>query len=204
MKKQFVFVLVAVMTTAFVQAQLSVGLKAGVNLSAEKYSNTFYSTSRHAFFTVGGFGAYQISKPFAAEIGLHYSAEGTNETYNSNGSKVTGTVTITRLNIPLLFRYHSPFGVYAETGPQFGLLLSAKGKYSTGSYDFKPYTQSFLPSWWIGLGYRFEKGAPGLGINIGYAKGLANVNKGTVSGGTITANTISIRLVYAYQFKTKK
>jgi len=206
MKKSIMLVVVAIMTIVVVQAQFSVGAKAGLNISKEKYSNTsVYSTGSHNFFTGGVFANYLFKKHFAAELGVHYSAEGTEENYKSNGNPITGVVTIKRINIPLLFQYHTAVGAYLETGPQLGLLLSAKGDYTNGKYDFKKYTQSTLMSWCVGAGYKLNKAVPGLGINLSYAAGLSRIDKGNVNAGKITGSTFSIRLFYGLLLgKSKK
>jgi hypothetical protein len=83
-------------------------------------------------------------------------------------------------------------------------MLSAKGDYTNGKYDFKKYTQSTLISWCVGAGYKLKTGAPGLGINVGYAAGLSGIDKGTVNAGKITGNTFSIKLFYGVTLKKHK
>lgn len=203
MKKIFVLSCI-LMLCCCLHAQWAFGPKAGLNIGKEKYGNDFYSTGSHLFFCGGIFGNYSFKKHFAAQAELLYSGEGTAESYMGSGnSKVTGVVTINRLNIPLLFQYRTAVGAFFETGPQLGLLLSAKGKYSTGSYDFKPYTQSLLLSWCIGAGYQLTQYVPGLGINARFVPGLNEVSKGTVSAKTIKSNVFSITAFYAWPLKKK-
>ena len=205
MKKRIFLFFGSMLAIAGAQSQISVGVKAGVNFSKEKYSNTaVYSTSGHTFFVGGAYANYLMKKHFAVETGLYYSGEGTEESYKSNGTTVTGVVTINRLNIPLLIKYHTTSGIYLETGPQIGFVLSAKGDYTTGKYDFKKYTQSTLMSWCIGAGYKLTKGVSGLGINASYAAGLSKINKGTVSAGKITGSTFSIKVFYGFELRKHK
>jgi Outer membrane protein beta-barrel domain len=197
------FATIVVMVTA--KAQFSFGPKAGLNISKEKYSNTaVYSTGSHNFFTAGAFANYRFKEHFAGETGIYYSAEGTEENYKSNGTTVTGVVTIRRINVPLLFQYHTSAGLYLETGPQIGFMISAKGDYSNGQYDFKKYTQSTFMSWCIGAGYTLKAGVPGLGFNAAYAAGLSRIDKGTVNAGKITGSTLSIKLFYGFVLKKRK
>ncbi|MBI1781924.1 MAG: PorT family protein [Sphingobacteriales bacterium] len=188
------------------QSQVSLGLKAGVNFANEKLSNNIYSSKSHAFFGGGVFGNFGLSKNFAIDLSLLHSGEGYKESYMSNGTEVTGVVTINRLNIPLLLQYKTRDGFFAETGPQAGFLLSAKGKYSNNptAYDFKSNTNSLLFSWCIGAGYKLNKNIPGLGIEALYAPGLSKVNKGTANAGKITASNISVRLLYSFSVQQKK
>jgi hypothetical protein len=205
MKQNLVLLFTAIFFLADVNAQFSFGPSAGLNISKENYSNTaVYSTGSHNFFTAGAFAAYLTKKNIAVEAGVFYSAEGTEESYKSGNSTVTGVVTIKRLNIPLLAQYHTNTGVFFETGPQIGFMLSAAGDYTTGHYDFKKYTQSTFTSWCVGAGYKFKTVVSGLGVKAGYAKGLSRIDKGTVNAGKITGSTFSIKLFYALQLKAKK
>lgn len=190
-------------------AQLSFGLKAGVNIAKEKEANTDYSTSSHTFFCGGVFTNYTFKKYFAAQLELMYSGEGTEEHFSDNGGSINGLVTINRINIPLLFQYKTPVGVYFETGPQIGLLLSAKGKYkytnpnSVRDYDFKTNTQSVFFSWCFGAGYLLNQLIPGLGINARYAAGLGNSNKGSVNANSIKSNIFSVTVFYTLPLNGK-
>lgn len=205
MKKSIILFFTATVVIATAKAQFSFGPKAGLNISKEKYSNTaVYSTGSHNFLTAGAFANYRFKEHFAGETGIYYSAEGTEESYKSNNNTVTGVVTIKRINVPLLLQYHTAAGLYLETGPQIGFMLSAKGDYTNGQYDFKKYTQSTFMSWCIGAGYKMSKGVPGLGINASYAAGLSRIDKGTVSAGKITGSTFSIKLFYGIVLKKSK
>jgi hypothetical protein len=205
MKKQTFLFFAVVLIATVTQAQFSFGPKAGINISKEKYSNTaVYSTGSHSFFTGGAFANYLFKKHIATELGVYYSAEGTEENYKSNGTTVSGVVTIKRINIPLLFQYHSAVGVYFETGPQIGLMVSAKGEYTNGQFDFKKYTQSTLMSWCVGAGYKLSKALAGLGINASYAAGLSRIDKGNVNAGKITGSTFTVRLLYAFKLQNIK
>ena len=185
--------------------QTSFGIKAGVNIAHEKETNPIYTTKSHAFFCGGVYGNFNLLKKFYLDASLLYSGEGYHESYQSNGANVTGVVTENRLEIPLLIQYHIVDGLFVETGPQAGFLLSAKGKYSNdaNTLNFASNSNSFLFSWCIGGGYKLKTLVPGLGLEIVYAPGLSQVNKGAVSGGKITASNISIRLFYGFDMKHK-
>jgi len=187
-----------------VKAQIAVGLKAGVNFSKENYKSSTYTTSNHTYFAGGIFAQYSFAKSFALQLEVVHSGEGTHEEYMANNTKVTGVVTINRLNVPLLLQYKTVPGIYFETGPQIGFVLSAKGKYTTGSYDFKPNTNSTLFSWCVGAGYTLTKGAPGLGIGVRYAPGLSHIDKGATNAQSIKGSTINVSVAYAFLHCKKK
>ena len=201
--KKSIILLCTVLFCFTVNAQFSVGPKAGLNIGKEKYGNNFYTTSSHVFFCGGIFANYSLKKHFATQLEVIYSGEGTGESYPSNNKTITGVVTINRINIPVLFQYKTSAGIYLETGPQIGFLISAKGKYSTGNYNFKTNTQPSLFSWCFGAGYQLSQTVPGLGISARYAAGLSQVNKGKVNGNSIKSNVFAITLFYALPCKTK-
>lgn len=183
-------------------AQFNAGLRAGINFSQEDYGNNFYRTSRHTFFAGGAFANYFFKPALALQMEVLHSSEGTEEEYPSGNSTITGTVTIQRINIPLLFKYRHSSGVFAQTGPQVGLLLSAKGKYTTGHYNFKSNTSSAFFSWVVGLGYEI-KAVPGLGAELRYQPGLSDIKKGTVNATSIKGSTLNVSVFYTL-FKGKK
>jgi len=157
------------------------------------------------FFCGGVYGNFKLLNKFYLDASLLYSGEGYHESYQSNGANVTGVVTENRLEIPLLIQYQIIDGLFAETGPQAGFLLSAKGKYSNdpSTLNFASNTNSFLFSWCIGAGYKLKTLVPGLGLEIVFAPGLSQVNKGAVSGGKITASNVGIRVFYGLEMKHK-
>jgi len=92
-------------------------------------------------------------------------------------------------NIPILVQYNHSSGFFAHTGPQIGLLLSAKSKYKdqlpsiggvgddepggviSGSTDIKSFMNKAVISWALGAGYLHESG---FGVNVRYNRGLSN------------------------------
>lgn len=177
-------------------AQFTFGPKVGVNITKENYSSTYYSTSHRVGLAAGIFTNYTFGKHFGIQAELIYSSEGTKESSPISN----GVVTINRINIPLLFQYKHPKGIYIEAGPQIGLLQSAKGKYTTGNYDFKTNTQSNLLSWCVGAGYQLNQLVQGLGAGIRYAKGFTPVNKGNVNATSITSSVFNISVFYAVPY----
>lgn len=79
------------------------------------------------------------------------------------------------LNIPVTARYQfSNTNLYAETGPQLGLLLSAQKKEENKKEDIKDAFKTTSVNWVFGLGYNF---GGGLGINARVAPGLTDIDK---------------------------
>ena len=100
------------------------------------------------------------------------------------------------LNLPLLVQYNAS-GFFAETGPQVGLLLSAKNKTEYDGQeeetDVKDDMNSTSFAWAIGLGYRMPAG---LGIGARYNLGLSNLAKDAEDDYKIKSNVIQISLSY--------
>ena len=186
------------------KAQFSFGLKAGLNINKEVEANTTYSTSTKMGLNAGIFANYKFLKNFASQVEVFYSAEGTKEKYTSNSTTINGTVSINRINIPLLFQYITPVGIYLETGPQIGFLLSANGIYNGTHYDFKKNTKAIFYSWCIGAGYKLDLLLKGLAVNARYSPGLGNSNEGAVAAQSIKSHVTSISLLYTLPFKSKK
>lgn len=184
------------------KAQLSFGPKAGLNIAhvtVEKSSGYSYSSITRLYG--GVFGNYKLSDMFAAQIELLYSGEGEKgKDHNNNDS--ADNIKISYFNIPILFQYKSPIGVYAETGPQVGFLLSIKEKYGDeASENIKQYYKGVNFSWAFGLGYKLEKYVPGLGINARYTLGLGAINKTVVNAGSLKTRAFSFGLFYAFDLK---
>ncbi len=204
MKKIYTLVFCLSLFTMAAKAQLSYGLKAGVNVAEEHFSSDQFTTSSHLAFNGGAFLNYQTKIPVSLQLELFYSSEGTKETSKSSGTK--GTIREGYLNIPLLAQYKTPFGVYVETGPQLGFLLTSKEDFGTTTNDdIKKYYNSTDFSWCFGAGYELLTGpAKGLGLNVRYAPGLTTINKEAVGGGKLKNNVLSIDLTYRFSVGKKK
>src|SRR5436305_3626539 len=81
--------------------------------------------------------------------------------YSGQGAKVSGSdekLKLNYVNITALFQYNNPSGFWAGTGPQFGLLLSAKDKSGSSTVDVKDFFKSTDFDWAFALGYRMKSG----------------------------------------------
>jgi len=207
MKKIFLLTVSMLLVCCCIEAQISAGLKIGLNFSALK-GDGYSSPDQKALMgmTVGGLINYAINEEFSVQPELLYSREGTQwkGTYEQKNL-------LNYINIPLLVQYDNPSGFYGHTGPQIGFLLSAKMKYKEpdlpgigtvgddqpGSSQFETrdikgiYSGSNF-SWTFGAGYRHESG---LGINARYNLGLSNV-LGKHGDGKIHSSVFNIGIVY--------
>ena len=99
------------------------GIKAGVN-----FSNYIGSEASDAFdsktsFYAGGFASFPIAKRFAIQPELIYSRQGTQDSNNGIGDV---KINLNYLNLPILTKFNVAGGLSVLSGPQLGVLLSAK------------------------------------------------------------------------------
>jgi hypothetical protein len=156
--KPLVFLIVFGFTTLTSHAQLRLGVKAGLN--SYKYNGSGVDDaglSRRSGLLAGGIVRVPLHNGFSLQPELLFSHEGA--VWTEPGYKETEKLAF--LNIPLLLNYHWR-GLELETGPQIGILLSAKQTVIDGSQttdeDISADFQGFGCSWAFGIGYRFNNG----------------------------------------------
>lgn len=179
---------------AAARAQFTYGFKGGLNSSAESVGSSDYSTSERIGFNGGVFAAHPVAGAFAARAELFYSAEGTREKYKPTGA--TGEIKRGFLRLPLLVQYRIGSGIYVETGPQVGLLLSSKEDFDGVVMNIKQYYSAANLGWCFGAGARLDELLKGSGVNVRYAPGLTRLNKEAIAGKSLTSSVWSVGLFY--------
>jgi hypothetical protein len=167
--KKLIVVPVLLLACAVVSAQqFELGPKAGVNIS--NFSKSTNGANTLVGFHLGGFVAFKLGNNFAIQPEVLFSTQGAKyDDINYDELKAN------YLNIPVLAQLRMPGGLYLETGPQAGILLSAKLKDET----IKDTYQSLDWSWAFGLGLRSKMG---LGLSARYNLGLTKVNDDIATG----------------------
>ena len=114
-------------------AQFTVGVKAGLNV-ASIGNVTVYPSNPLPGAHVGGYARYAFSPLFSVQTELLYSQMGYKisvPTVDIGGhvyDNTTGRMRLHYLNLPVLLRLTVPgSGLFAEAGPQPGLLLGSHG-----------------------------------------------------------------------------
>ncbi|MEQ8927532.1 MAG: porin family protein [Fulvivirga sp.] len=102
-----------------VNAQVTVGAKAGLNFANV---DTEGSTDARTAFHFGGFGVIMFSDNLGLQPELLYSAQGFEQDFSGS----TFEAKINYLNVPLLVRYNINEMISLHAGPQLGFLLSAE------------------------------------------------------------------------------
>ena len=179
-KLLIVAVITAVGFTA--NAQVTFGVKAGLNLSNLKGDGE--SLDSKAGFNAGGFATIPVSSMFAVQPELLFSVEGAKQDdvkYNLN-----------YINIPVMFQYRNA-GFVGELGPQIGILASAKAKLDGESQDIKDGFKSTNFALVIGAGYQLTNG---LGFGVRYNLGLSNIVD--AEGADVKTSTFSVGASFAF------
>jgi hypothetical protein len=173
--KKFIFVLAMIAGSQLAKAQQNptrFGLKGGINLSTITGDNSgVFSSSLGAYF--GGMARIPVATQFSIQPEAMLSFEGAK--FNTAG--VSGKVTASFVNLPVLGQYHAGGGFIIQSGPQLGLLLGATQKITNGgSQSVKDQLKSTNFSWVFGAAFQ-PKNTP-VGFNIRYNLGLSNINSG--------------------------
>jgi len=191
--KRMLLVLLTAGSATFASAQVEFGVKAGVNIANLTVTgdNSGVSPSSITDFHAGFLAAIPLFSGFKLQPEVMYSGQGA----SADVSGTTVKLNYSYINVPVLFKYQHGSGLFAETGPQVGFLISAKEKADGQTIDTKSDTQSTDFSWAFGIGYKIP--VVGLGIDARYNLGLTNLAKGSNSSdGTVKNSVIQIGLFY--------
>ncbi|MEO9144412.1 MAG: porin family protein [Ginsengibacter sp.] len=211
MKKINFLIIAMLLMTYGAEAQISFGLKAGVNFSSLK-GNGYTDPDQKPFIglAIGGLANYTITEKLSIQPELIFSQEGTQWKATDEEQKNR----LNYLNVPILVQYRTPSGFFVHTGPQIGLLLSAKmtykdhgagGMVGEGDWDKEEHRGGQPPtldikrfyagspiSWGLGAGFIHQSG---FGIIARYNIGLTNALK-KASDGTIYSRIFNIGIIY--------
>lgn len=150
------------------------------------------------------YNAYQGNTETKRKRGL-FLRPGIN--YTSQGGKykedygLEGKVILSYIYLPVMARYRTQGGFYAEAGLQPGFLISAKDKYEGNSDDFKKYLKTFELGVPFGLGYEFRNG---IGIGVNAIPGITNIDKMKDDPQDAANRNFAVGLKISYTFPSKK
>lgn len=163
--KKFLLVtgIITLVSLAATAQSTNFGLKAGVNVSDIKVSNGSDFDSK-AGFHAGALAHIHVSTHFAVQPEVVFSMQG-----GKNGSLTSRQ---NYINVPVLAQYMFNNGFRLQTGPQLGLLLSAKNKVGDVEVDVKDDMRTADFGWTVGASYVIPDN--GLGFDARYNFGLTN------------------------------
>jgi hypothetical protein len=173
------------------QAQhAELGIKGGLNVS-DLHATTTNSLDPRTSVFVGGLVHIHVCKYFAVQPELNYSLQGA--TQDNDGGDITWRFNY--ITLPVLMQYMFGDGFRIQTGPQLGLLASAKRKSEGTITDVgKNYTTADF-SWSFGAGYLTRSG---LGVDLRYNVGINNINN-TGSNDKLKNRVFQAGLFYQFQ-----
>jgi hypothetical protein len=172
------------------RSQVKFGIKAGFNLANQSISgvNVTSRAESKSDFYAGVLANVNFSESLILQPEFVYSGQGAG--VKDSSAKLNSEY----LNIPVLLKYQHPTGVFIETGPQFGILLSAKYKSSDLSLDQKNATKSTDFAWVFGIGYKIP--VLNLGLDFRYNLGLTNIENSSVV--TVKNQVFQIGVFYLF------
>jgi len=187
--KKLALVILAGVSFATANAQFQFGVKGGFNFSSLNGSDIQDARTRVS----ANLGAF-IRLPIAERVSLQPEL-----VYSSQGAKFVNpdeSFPVNYLNIPILLRFGVGGGFAIYTGPQIGILLSAKDKMNGNSIDLKDAYKSSDLSWAFGLGYKIPQ-TP-VGIDFRYNAGLSNIEEHSFnnSHGSIRNGVFQLGVTY--------
>jgi hypothetical protein len=167
MKKAILLFVFAVSIAAVSQAQdVKFGVKGGLNLASLSGEDADEAKMKIGFH-VGGLVQLPVAEQLMIQPELVFSAQGAKDEDDDDNKLNLGYI-----NVPVLAKYQSTSGFFGETGPQLGILLSAKSKFEGGSNDVKDAMKKIDFSWAFGIGYQT---ASNVGVNVRYNLGLSKI-----------------------------
>lgn len=153
-----------------VNAQVKYGVKAGLNLA--NVSGDVDNTKMKTGLNVGAFAKIGLTETFSLQPELVFSAQGTKMKYSEEGISYDVKTNLSYVNVPVLLQYNTVSGFFAETGPQFGFLVSAKAKSEGHKEDVKDSFKSLDLGWAFGAGFLTKSN---VGVNARFNLGLGNI-----------------------------
>ncbi len=212
--KKLVFALFAMTLTFTSFAQLSVGVRAGVNFANQTFEAEGLSISPD-----GLTGLYVsipveigISDKFSVQPELTYLQKGSSTKFDVLGFSTESTVTYNYLELPILAKYKfvktDDLGVYAAAGPSFGYALGGESKVSLqgveettdidfGKEEFEDFNRLDV-ALNFGAGVEYQAGPGKLVLDLRYMLGLSNLNGAEDDDATTKNNGFAASIGYMF------
>jgi hypothetical protein len=168
MKKVFLFLGLS-LSVIIVNAQAKYGLKGGLNISNLGGSDIDDNKAKLGFH-LGGYVEVPLQSGFSIQPELVFSTMGC-KFEDSDDLRYN----LNYLTIPVMAKYTFSQGIFLESGPQLGILLSAKAKNDDDSENIKDDLKGTSFFWNFGLGY--QPAGSQFGANVRYNLGLSRIDE---------------------------
>lgn len=157
-------------TMAWSQAEVSIGIKGGLNFADMDVSN--FSTKNKTGFHGGAFALFKFTK-IGIQPELIFSQQGSEFNYNGSNAEAN----FSYINIPVIFKLYTVAGINIQAGPQFGFLSKAEIDGSSADSFYKSSDFS------LGLGLGWDLPFR-LTVDARYNLGLSEIEDGANENAT--------------------
>lgn len=197
MKKVILLLIVICITRFSSIAQLSYGVKAGINLASISFSDEKYNTHMKPGFLAGGFAHYPLNAKTGLQAELLFSTEGNK--WDTDPASITGIIKSSQVRIPVLIQYkiHPRFAL--EAGPQFRWLITMKQTAVGATHSIKPLYYTGALGLAAGASFQLPGKFPGLKAGFRINRELSKINKKDVGGGTLHNTVMALSLAYTFK-----
>ena len=167
--------------------KLEFGLKAGGNYS--DFTDADFATDPLAGFHAGATVAYKFTDNFMVQEEFLFSLQGAKVL---NGPLAPQDVKLFYVNVPILLKYRTNFGLYFEAGSQVGI----KVKEEVAGFENADFAKKIDMGAVGGLGFQSKMG---LGIGARYIYGLQKVPESAFAGvNEFKNNSIQASIFYVF------
>lgn len=167
--------------------KLEFGIKVGGNYS--DFEGADFSTDPLSGFHAGATVALKLSDNFLIQEEFLFSTQGAKVL---SGPLATQKIKLSYVNVPILFRYKTNFGLFVEAGPQVGI----KVKEDVVGFQEEDFAKKIDFGLAGGIGFQSKMG---LGIGARYSYGIEKVSESpSVALGDFKNNNIQASLFYRF------
>lgn len=191
MKKLVLTLTVIALAGVSTFAQLSGGLKAGVNLANQKYELDGISASPDALtsFHIGAYVNIAASEKFSVQPELLFNSVGAKTSFGGDDYKLK----MSYISLPVMLKFNPAPIFNVQVGPQFGFLMSAKAE----DEDVKDGYKGLDLGAAIGAGVDLPMG---LSFTARYVLGLSNIaDSGDDDGEDVTVKNNVLQISIGYK-----
>jgi hypothetical protein len=185
MKWRAIVCVVFLLVPDWTDAQSSIGVKGGLNISniqPGSFSNQRLRTGFHA----GLLWHIHLGQSLAFQPELVYSLQGVKLSGNER-------LNLSYINVPFLLQVMVGRGFRLEAGPQLGFLVNAREQTGSTLENVRPSYKTLDAALAVGFGFI---GNAGLGFDVRYNYGLSDINK---SGGDDVNQVFQVGLFYQFR-----
>ncbi|WP_373707608.1 porin family protein [Kaistella sp.] len=201
MKKLVLGAAIAMSSLTFAQ---QFGVKAGMNVSSLSSEEGLSDQGSKIGFNAGVFMNAPLAENFSIQPELMYSQMGDKYNQTIAGTTYARSRHLDYVTLPVMFQYNATPAFYLEAGPEFGLLVGAKNKFTNESTNntiaesanYKDDLNGFNVGIGLGAGYYFT---PKVGLTARYVAGLTDIAKDRPSGSDSVKNNV-FQVGLAYKF----